>query len=266
MLEERLEIALRIAESAGEYALQNQKRITSINEKKRDTDLVTNVDREVQELITQELKRYFPQDKVWGEESNQPLEDFSSTWVIDPIDGTANFIHQIPFFSVSIAYFKQGWPVIGVIFAPNLKEIFYACQGRGAFLNSDPISVSGVTNLNRAIFGTGFPHSKAAWERISYLYASLVPRCQAIRSLGSAALGVAYVACGRMEGYFQADLSFYDIAAGICIAQEAGALIFDLSGNPWNTESHSLLVLSKNLSLESQAFITKCLKEGEIPC
>jgi len=263
MLEERLKVALEIAQRAGEYALQNQKRITSVDEKKRDTDLVTNVDREVQELITEELKNRFPQDTVWGEESGYPLQDFSSTWVIDPIDGTANFMHKIPFFSVSIAYFEKGSPVIGVIFAPNFEESFYACRGKGAFLNGEPITVSEVKNLNRAIFGTGLPHSEGAWKRIISLYASLLPRCQAIRSLGSAALGVAYVACGRMEGYFQADLSFYDIAAGICIAQEAGALIFDLAGNPWSAESHSLLVLSKNLSEASRTFITRHLAEGE---
>jgi len=249
VISEKAQKALEIAQKAGEFVYSRRHSVGKIETKSSAIDVVTEVDREAQNLITQELHRYFPADLIWGEESGYPLHDFSSTWVIDPVDGTNNYIHGLPFYSVSIAYFRDGRPSIGVIYAPVLGELFFAEEGEGAFLNEKPIRVSPVRAWHQALVGTGFPHDGRYWKLMEPLYAHLSQQCQALRAMGSAALGVAYVACGRLEGYVQLGVSFYDVAAGVCLAREAGGLVSDLWGNEWTFASRSLGVTNGMLDL-----------------
>ena len=164
MISEKAQKALEIAQRAGEFVYSRRHSVGKIEAKSSAIDVVTEVDREAQNLITQELHRYFPADLIWGEESGYPLHDFSSTWVIDPVDGTNNYIHGLPFYSVSIAYFREGRPSIGVIYAPVLGELFFAEEGEGAFLNEKPIQVSPVRAWHQALIGTGFPHDGRYWK------------------------------------------------------------------------------------------------------
>lgn len=261
MISERTQRALEIAREAGKFAFSRRHSIGKIETKSSLVDVVTEVDKETQHFITRELSRSFPADLVWGEESGYPLEDFSSTWVIDPIDGTNNYIHGLPFYAVSLAYFRDGKPSIGVIYAPVLEELFFAEEGQGAFLNGKLIRVSPVNAWHQAIVGTGFPHEEEHWKFMEPLYARLSTSCQALRSMGSAALGVAYVACGRFEVYVQLGISFYDVAAGICLAQEAKGTISDLWGKEWTFASRSLWVTNGVLDLG----IVKGLLPEEIP-
>ncbi|MDK2897698.1 MAG: monophosphatase [Candidatus Atribacteria bacterium] len=246
-MSDRLNLALQVVEEVGEFVKKNQSNITSINEKKSNIDLVTDVDQKSQQLIEERLKKAFPHDLVWGEESGFPLTDFSSTWVIDPIDGTSNFVHQIPLYSISIAYFKDGVPIMGVIGSPNLGEVIWAEDKQGAFLNGKPVSVSSVSQYQRAIFGMGIPHQQPEWETFFPVYSRLPLDCQAVRSLGSAALGVAYVGCGRIEGYLQVGISFYDVAAGVCIVREAGGRVLTWEGKEWDRESRTIVVVNREL-------------------
>lgn len=247
---ERLERAIEIAQKAGKFVFSRRYSIGRIETKSSAIDVVTEVDKEAQSLIIKELTRFFPADLVWGEESGYPLRDFSSTWVIDPIDGTSNYVHGLPFYAVSIAYFRDGKPFIGVIYAPTLEELFVAEEGKGAFLNGNPIRVSPVQKWHQAILGTGFPHDEKKWKLLEPLYNRLLTQCQALRAMGSAALGVAYVACGRLEGYVQLGISFYDVAAGVCLVREAQGMVNDLWGKEWTFQSRSLWVTNGILDLD----------------
>ena len=181
--------------------MNHQNSIREIKRKSSPVDLVTDVDKEAQEMIIKELSSRFPQDLFWGEESGYPSgRFFPPPGVIDPIDGTSNYIHNLPLYGVSIAYLREEEPIIGVLEFPRLGETFWAEKGKGAFLNGEKIRVSRIKEAHRAIVGTGFPREVGEWELMEPAYAQIVTKCQALRSLGSAALGVAYVACGRLEG------------------------------------------------------------------
>ncbi|MGQ9622243.1 MAG: inositol monophosphatase family protein [Candidatus Caldatribacteriaceae bacterium] len=245
----RLERAKEVALEVGEFVLSRQNSIQQVETKSSPIDVVTEVDKEAQAMIIKKLKSSFPGDIFWGEESPEALSDFSHTWVIDPIDGTSNYVHGLPFYGVAISYFFQGEPVLGVIYVPALRELFWAGKGEGAFLNGRRIQVSSINALHKAIFIVGFPHEKRRWEVMEPVCAYLLGECQALRSFGSAALGLAYVACGRCEGYIQLGLSFYDVAAGACLVQEAGGLVRELSGNGWDFVSRSVCAYNGHIDL-----------------
>jgi len=247
MLQKRLNAALETAREVGRFIKERQGSLGRVVEKSSPLDLVTDVDREAQERIFERLQRQFPTDTYWGEESGYSLEDFSSTWVVDPIDGTTNYIHGLPGYTVSIAYYREGEPVVGVIECPDLQETFWASLDLGAYLNGKRITVSQEKDFQRALLGTGFPHHKYHCDLVMPAYTRLMCRSQALRALGSAALGVAYVGCGRLEGYFQLGLSFYDIAAGVCLLREAGGRVCQLDGEPWTNESRTLLASNRSL-------------------
>ncbi|MBC7217158.1 MAG: inositol monophosphatase [Candidatus Caldatribacterium sp.] len=251
MFKERLEAAKRIAQDVGKFVLSRTHNLGRIETKSSPIDVVTEVDKEAQRYIAEALHKAFPEDTIWGEESGEPLQDFSHSWVIDPIDGTSNYIHGLPFYAVSIAYFLEGKPILGVLFAPALGELFFALRGEGAFLNGERIRVSQVSALHEAIFITGFPHMRRRFEVMAPIYEYLLAECQALRSFGSAALGLAYVACGRCEGYLQLGVSFYDVAAGVCLVEEAGGVVQELSGKSWSYVSRSLCVSNGHIDLAS---------------
>jgi len=246
----RLSVALDVAKEVGKFVMDHENHIQEIKEKNSPFDVVTEVDKEAQEMIIEGLSSHFAQDLFWGEESDYPLEDFSSTWVIDPIDGTSNYIHNLPLYGISIAYLREGEPIIGVLDFPRLGETFWAEKGKGAFLNGERIRVSDIKEMHRTIVGTGFPHQSAKWQIMEPVYAQIAAECQALRSFGSAALGVAYVACGRLEGYLQLGLSFYDVAAAVCLVREAGGEVRELGNKEWNVRSRSILVTNSKIGME----------------
>jgi len=261
MFKDRLTRALGIVKKAGEIARDRQQSIGLIEDKTSPMDIVTDIDRETQDLVLNTLQSHFPDDSVWGEESGYPLKDFSSTWVIDPIDGTTNYVHGLPLYGISLAYYHRGFPVIGVIDSPSLGETFYAEKGNGAYLNGKPIHMSEVSDIRRSLLSIGFPHEQNRCDIIIPVYHHLLCRAQALRAIGSAALGVAYVACGRFEAYFQLGISFYDVAAGVCMLEETGGKISQLNKKPWGTASRSIVAV--NPLIQQQLFDE--LSEFQIP-
>lgn len=252
MFKDRLSKALEIVKIAGKIAQGRQYSIGLIEDKTSPMDVVTDIDRETQDLILKTLKKDFPEDITWGEESGYPLNDFSSTWVLDPIDGTTNYIHGLPLYSISLAYYHRGVPVIGIIDSPSFGETFYSERGSGAYLNGNPIHLSEINDLRRSLLSTGFPHEKNRCDIIIPVYHHLLCRAQALRAIGSAALGIAYVACGRFEAYFQLGVSFYDVAAGVCILEEVGGKVLQINEKPWGTTSRS--IVASNPLIEQQLF------------
>lgn len=249
-LKKRLDIALPLARQCGKFLVDRQRSIGHIEEKSSSIDLVTEVDREAQELIFSTLQSAFPGDVLWGEESGYQLQDFSSTWVVDPIDGTTNYIHGLPGYTVSIAYYRDGKPVLGVIDSPTLQETFWGFKNGGAYLNGHPIQVTGENRIHRALLATGFPHDPDRCGIMMPVYTRILCRSQALRALGSAALAIVSVASGRLEGYFQIGISFYDIAAGVCLVEEAGGVVTELTGDPWTAESRTVLATNQVLQQE----------------
>ena len=199
-------------------------------EQKGLNDLVSYVDKETEKIIVDRLSKVLPDADFITEEGTAERDGKDYTWIIDPLDGTTNFIHGLPVFSVSIGLKYQDEIVLGVVYEINLDECFYAVKGHGAFCNDKPIHVSKAQNLEESLIATGFPYS--AFGKIDdYLkiLRGLMEKCHGLRRLGSAAVDMCYVACGRFDGFYEYNLKPYDVAAGIIIIQEAGGKITDFN-------------------------------------
>ncbi len=200
---------------------------------KSPNDFVTEVDRAAEAAIIEVLREAYPQHAILAEESGQTGEtaDSEYQWIIDPLDGTTNFIHGFPQYAISIALAKNGVLEQAVVFDPTRNELFTASKGAGAYLNERRIRVSKRIRLNESLIGTGFPFRE--FDHVdAYLamFRELTQRTAGIRRPGAAALDLAYVACGRLDGFWEMGLQPWDMAAGVLLIQEAGGLVSDLAG------------------------------------
>jgi len=221
---------------------------------KGEIDLVTEVDHRSEAFILVEIERRFPQDSIASEESGERLRSGAGTWYIDPIDGTVNFAHGLPIFTVSIAYAVESQVQLGVVYDPMLDECFSAARGAGASLNGEPIRVSNSQELDLALVGTGFPYDIRTHPRNNldnYQRFSLLS--QAMRHMGSAARDLCYVAAGRLDGFWELRLKTFDIAAGALIAREAGGTVTKVDGAE-DLLSAPVSILAANPILYSQIF------------
>jgi len=216
------------------------------------TDLVTETDRQSEDFILAEIQRKFPKDRIIAEESGGvPGEEYCS-WYIDPLDGTVNFAHGIPIFSVSIAYAVNGIIQLGVVYDPLKDECFSAELGKGTNLNGIPIRVSSAKTLDQSLLVTGFPYDiHTNQDNILNFHNAFILCSQGVRRLGSAALDLSYVAAGRFDGYWELRLSSWDLAAGVLIAQEAGAIVTDIKGGcDYFSPPYSVLASSPRIHKE----------------
>lgn len=196
-------------------------------------DLVTDVDLQSERYLISSIRERYPDHRIVSEESGVNQGGECCIWFIDPIDGTVNFAHGIPIFSVSIAYAQDGRVELGVIYDPMRDECFSAELGRGAWLNGKPIRVGATKELDHSLMITGFPYDiRTNSENNLDHYARFALHSLGVRRLGSAALDLCYIAAGRFDGYWELRLNSWDIAAGELIAREAGALVTDLNGDP----------------------------------
>jgi len=241
-----LNIALRAARKAGELIERAGERVdlVAIEEKGRN-DFVTEVDKSAEKEIIYHLRKAYPEHSIIGEEGgSQPGSNTDVEWIIDPIDGTTNFIHGIPHYSVSIACRIKGQLEHAVVYDPVKREEFTASRGRGARLNGRRIRVSNRRGLPGALIGTGIPFSGYALENITPYLAALqeiAGQTAGIRRPGSAALDLAYVAAGRFDAFWEMNLNSWDIAAGILLVKEAGGLISDFHGGHDYLESGNIV-------------------------
>ncbi|MBA2654931.1 MAG: inositol monophosphatase [Gammaproteobacteria bacterium] len=227
-----LNIAIAAARNASRVIVRSIGRLDAhqISEKDKN-DFVTEVDKAAEKEIIQTLKKTYPDHKFIAEESGvqEGNEDF--TWIIDPLDGTTNFIHGIPHFAISIAFQYKGKMEHGVIYDPIRNELFVASRGEGARLNDRRIRVSSNIKIERSLLGTGFPfknlHHIPLYMKI---FEHILPQVSGIRRAGSAALDLAYVAAGRFDGFWELGLQQWDMAAGVLMIKEAGGLVCDFSG------------------------------------
>jgi myo-inositol-1(or 4)-monophosphatase len=196
-------------------------------------DLVTQADHQSEDYLMGEVRRRYPQHRIVAEESGGLPGSSEQCWHIDPLDGTVNYAHGLPYYSVSIAYAEANQPRLGVVYDPTRDELFSAEAGVGAWLNGQPIRVSDADNLDQALLMTGFPYDiRTNPENNLDLYARFARCSQGVRRFGSAALDLCYLACGRIDGYWEIRLKTHDIAAGALVAREAGATVTKMSGDP----------------------------------
>ena len=237
-----LNIAVRAARSAGNVIIRNLDRLDglAVHTKARN-DFVTEVDQQAEREIIAILRKAYPHHGILAEESGLTDGD-EYQWIIDPLDGTTNFLHGFPQFAVSIALRHKGRLEHGVVYDPMRQELFTATRGAGATLNDRRIRVSKRPSLDGALLGTGFPF-KEQHHLDAYLgmFRALFPRTAGIRRPGSAALDLSYVAAGRLDGFWEIGLNIWDMAAGVLLIQEAGGLSSDFSGGHDYLESGNLV-------------------------
>jgi len=249
-------IGLAAAARAGEI-LQNYWGKTHTVEKKGAIDLVTEADLASESAIIQLIRAVFPDHSILAEESGVTPGTDPYEWIIDPLDGTTNYAHHLPWFCLSIAFAFEGDIVFGLVLNPVTGELFCGTRGQGASLNGRPIHVSSTKRLRESLLVTGFPYDLQPVIRplICRLERSLMA-AQGIRRLGSAALDLCYVACGRFDGFWEQNLAPWDTAAGMVIAQEAGATISDFSNRPYGIEKKEIVATNGHIHHEMVALLT----------
>lgn len=235
-----LTIAVRAARKAGDFIIRESDKIRSVQSKSQH-DYVTNVDKAAEQTIIDTISHSYSDHAFLGEESGIQGES-EYQWVIDPIDGTTNFIRKVPHWAISIACKYQGKTEVGVVYDPVREELFTAVRGRGAQFNGKRIRVSNTNGLEHALLATGFPfRNPDLLEEYLSIFGRLFPECSDMRRAGSAALDLAYVASGRLDGFWEFGLSDWDTAAGALLVKEAGGMVSDLRGNPNYQESNAIL-------------------------
>ncbi len=239
-----LEDIIDVAKRAGEILKEGYFSKKEIFYKGK-VDLVTKYDIKIDAFLKYELSDKYPDFSIIAEESGVSEKDRDKAIYIDPIDGTTNFVHSIPFCCISIGVWIEGEPFIGVVYNPILEELFYAKKDFGAFLNGEKIRVSEVSDSYKALLATGFPYTKVEMgEDFRWVISSmekLLPKTRDIRRLGSAALDLCYVARGSFDAFYECNLKPWDVAGGICILREAGGKVSNEKGEEYRLSDHIIV-------------------------
>ncbi|MCW5876717.1 MAG: inositol monophosphatase [Anaerolineales bacterium] len=247
----KLTDVIDIARAAGEILRDGFGKQHEI-EYKGEIDLVTEIDKRSEDFIVAEIGRRFAGHTIFTEESGEHAGSAGHVWYVDPLDGTLNYSHGMPLFCVSIAYAQGGQLTLAAIYDPMAEELYTAEFGGGAQLNGQPIQVSQVAELKSSLLVTGFPYD--AWTNPDNNFAEFERfsrRSQGVRRLGSAALDLAYVAAGRLDGFWEIRLNAWDVAAGALIVQEAGGLVSNVHGEPdFISKPQSILAANPTLHAE----------------
>jgi myo-inositol-1(or 4)-monophosphatase len=238
-----LEVAIEAAREAGAFLKSSVGRVKHIETKRGEVrNMVSEIDRGSEQIIINRIRRQFPSHAILAEESGALDTAAEYRWVIDPLDGTTNFLHAVPIFSVTIAVERKGEIVAGVVYDPNLDELFTAEKGSGAFLNGQRVAVSQTPELIHSLLVTGFPYDIAKNpDHPADHFVNFLMEGQGIRRLGSAALDLSYVAAGRFDGFWEVELQPWDMAAGALFVREAGGRVTDFSGAPSTIDKKNVL-------------------------
>ncbi|MDQ0297670.1 myo-inositol-1(or 4)-monophosphatase [Salibacterium salarium] len=249
-----LEDAKEWAKEAGQKQLERAEGPMEVNSKSSAIDFVTELDVWTENFLTEKIQANYPGHVMKTEESGNYDGESDYEWVIDPIDGTVNYARGLPFYCISIGIRYQGETVIGLVYAPKLGETFEAIKGEGASLNGRQIHSSSTSQLDKAVIASGFPYDKGMTEDNNLPHVNkLLPQIGGLRRMGSAALDLCQVACGRLDGYWEIKLKDWDVEAGILILKEAGGEVLKIE------EKKGLYVMAANSFLHSkiQAFIIR---------
>jgi myo-inositol-1(or 4)-monophosphatase len=259
-----LDVAVRAARAGGRVLRRYYAGHFRV-EYKGELDLLTEADQEAERAVLRIIRRAFPDHRFLAEESGGPSGRDDETpykWIIDPLDGTTNFAHTFPMFCVSIALEVHGEIRLGVVYDPVRRELFTAEKGSGARLNGRPISVSRTGALDRALLVTGFAYNvrRVSDNNLNH-FSNFILRAQGVRRSGTAALDLCYVASGRFDGFWELNLSPWDTAAGTIIAKEAGAVITDFAGKPFDIYQKQILASNGKIHNEMKEVLRKGSRE-----
>ncbi|WP_078500750.1 inositol monophosphatase family protein [Paenibacillus selenitireducens] len=239
-------VAINCAAKAGEWIKSKLGSYEKLDIKVSTHDLVTEVDKGAEKLIRRLILTHFPDHAFLGEESTgigaaaaasalHDVEESEYLWIVDPIDGTTNYVHGLPLYSVSIALAHKGEIIVGVIYDPSRDELYVAEKGKGAYVHGVPMKVSKEQKLEDSLIATGFPTEQTVLLPLNLAgIQAVAPRVRNIRTIGSAALSLAYVATGRLSGFWELNLNAWDLAAGMLLIQESGGRVTDTAGNPYH--------------------------------
>jgi myo-inositol-1(or 4)-monophosphatase len=235
-------VAIDAARAAGRLLRDELSGARRIAYKGSPTNLVTEMDQRAEALILERLRGAFPDDAILAEEQGARPGRSDRRWIVDPLDGTTNYAHGLPVFGVSIALEVLRRLVLGVVYDPTRDELFVAERGAGATLNDAPIRVSGAATVDESLLVTGFPYNiRETADTNLAEYAAMSVRARAVRRLGSAVIDLAYVACGRFDGFWELRLGAWDVAAGAVLVEEAGGRITGIDGRPLVVDAPTLL-------------------------
>jgi myo-inositol-1(or 4)-monophosphatase len=243
-------IGIAAAYKGGEVLMAHFGKISRID-KKGAIDLVTEADIESESAIINTIKNVFTDHTILAEESGLSTGDADHQWIIDPLDGTTNFAHQIGLFSISIAFALKGENVFGLVLNPLTGELFTAVKGRGALLNGKQIAVSKIMTVSESFLVTGFPYNlRDHFDPLMTRFSKCLKVSQGVRRLGSAAIDLCFIACGRFDGFWEQNLNPWDTAAGELIAREAGAIVTDFSNNPFTIYKKEIIATNGKIHKE----------------
>lgn len=258
----KVAVAINAASKTGEWIKSKLGDYKQLNTKVSSQDLVTEVDKGAEQMIRKLILTYCPDDEFLGEESVgagaaasakaiDAVKDSEYVWIVDPIDGTTNFVHGFPYFCVSIALAHKGEVIIGVIYDPSHDELFVAEKGKGAYVHGNLMKVSQETTLGESLVATGFPADRGESLRLNMSgLNAIVPKVRSIRNGGSAALHLAYVAAGRLSAYWEIGLNAWDLAAGSLLVTESGGQIGDISGDDYHLAVRNVLATNGHIHQE----------------
>jgi len=246
-LSHELAVAQAAAGAATDILLEGWGKRPAFRFKSSETDLVTEFDGRAEAVIVQALARAFPDDAIVGEEGGGQVGRSGRAWHVDPLDGTTNFSHGLPIFSTSIGLLIDDEPAVGVVTAPALGWTFRGGRGQGAFLNDQPVGVSDVAELSRALLVTGFPYLRTGKNDNVREFAAFMHASQGVRRLGSAALDLCFVACGWLDGFWERDIKSWDLLAGAAIVLAAGGQVSDPGGGRFVPQTGCILASNGQL-------------------
>ena len=261
--EKMMQVAKEAAKEAGGYIVERMGNIKEISYKSGITDLVTDVDKKSEAMIVKKIKEAFPSHSLLAEEGGKSGSggDDEPTWVIDPLDGTVNYAHSFPFFCVSIGVMFEGRGRIGVVYDPIRKEMFSAERSKGAFLNEKKITVSATSEVQSSLIGTGFAYSLEKRKVNLALFEKIIAKAQAVRRPGAAALDLCYVAAGRLDGFWELNLSPWDTAAGHLIVTEAGGRVSMSDSSDYDIFKESILATNGKIHDEMSMILSDDTKK-----
>ena len=243
-MEAKLRLAKKAAREAGAIVLRQYKNTAVMHKGEASHNLVTAADLEAEKAILERIGKHFPDHAFLAEERHsESAPDAPHLWIVDPLDGTNNYAHHFPHFCVSIAYAQRGEVLLGVVYDPVRRELFTATKGKGAFLNGKKVEISASQNLRQSLVATGFHYDRGEMmERtLQGIHDLFHANIHGIRRTGSAALDLCWLACGRIDAYFEYELSVWDYAAGMLIVREAGGTCTDRLGEPLGLRSMGVL-------------------------
>jgi myo-inositol-1(or 4)-monophosphatase len=259
-----LEVAVDAARRAGALLLERFGSLRQIRYKGSPSNIVTEMDRQAEALVIDCIRSRFPEHAILAEEGGARPGSASHRWIVDPLDGTTNYAHGMPFFAVSIALEVEGSVQVGVVFDPNRDECFTAIRGRGAFLNGHPLRVSETPTLDESLLSTGYPYEiRKVRDNNLAEHAAFMVRCRSVREMGSAAINLALVAAGRLDAFWELTLGPWDVAAGCLMVEEAGGRVTNPAGGPVDLNAPS--VVASNGRIHGEMLATLRAVRGQAP-